>query len=199
MNNDLILYTNPRSRGQIALWLMEESGLKFKTEVVEFGSDFHLSGYRKINPMGKVPTLVHGDKVITEAAAICAYIADVFPETNLKPDQQNLADFYRWLFFASGPLEQAVTNNSLKIEIPKEREGMVGYGSFDKVIANLKINLKDKKYVAGNKFSAADVYVGAQIGWGLMFGTIPAEPEFVAYWNGLKDRPACSRSFNSNK
>lgn len=190
MPDQLTLYTNPMSRGRIARWMMEEAGQPYEVAILGYGEGMKDAAFRAINPMGKVPTLVHGDRIVTECAAICAYMADAFPDAGLAPAPADRADFYRWLFFAAGPVEAAVTNKALGVDVPPERLGMVGYGRMDDVLDALEQAVSGKTYIAGGAFSAADVYVGSQIGWGLQFKSIPARPAFVAYWDGLKDRPA---------
>mgnify|MGYP000886455837 CR=1 FL=1 len=183
-------YTNPRSRGAIARWMLEEIGQPYQTHVLEYGTTMKAPDYLAINPMGKVPTIVHDGQVVTEVAAICAYLAEAFPEAGLAPRPNERAAYYRWLFFAAGPIESAVVNNTLGFTIPPERRGMVGYGSYEDAVAVLEGRLAASPYVAGDRFTAADVYVGSQVGWGMMFKTLPVRPAFVAYWDRLKDRPA---------
>lgn len=190
--NKLTLYTHPMSRGRIARWMMEELGQPYDTVLLDYGTTMKAPEYLRLNPMGKVPTVTHGDRVITECAAICTYLADAFPEAGLMPADR--AAFYRWMFFGAGPLEAAVVNRSLGVEITAEQKGRVGYGCFDDVVAALKGQLAQQDFIAGPAFSAADVYVGSQIGWGLQFGTLPAEPEFAAYAARLRDRPAARRA-----
>lgn len=183
-------YTNPRSRGAIARWMLEEIGQPYQTHVLEYGTTMKAPDYLAINPMGKVPTIVHDGQVVTEVAAICAYLAEAFPEAGLAPRPNERAAYFRWLFFAAGPIESAVVNNTLGFTIPPERRGMVGYGSYEDAVAVLEGRLAASPYVAGDRFTAADVYVGSQVGWGMMFKTLPVRPAFVAYWDRLKDRPA---------
>ncbi len=190
----LKLYSNPMSRGRIARWMLEETGQPYEVEMVPFGPAMKSPGYRTMNPMGKVPVLVHDGRIVTEAAAICAYLADAFPQAGLAPAPPDRADYYRWLFFAAGPLEQAVTNNTLGVTVPEDRRGMVGYGSFDGTIDTLDAFLTGRDYVTGNGFSAADVYLGSHVVWGLQFGSIPARPSFAAYRDRLTARPAHIRA-----
>ncbi len=194
MTEDLVLYTNPMSRGRIARWMMEELGQPYRVEYLGYAEGMKSEAFLAINPMGKVPALVHGDRIVTEGAAICAYLADAFPEAGLLPDLRDRAPYYRWLFFAAGPVEAAVTDKALGVEVPPERKAMVGYGSLDDVFDALESAVAGRTYIAGDRFSAADVYVGSQIGWGLQFGTIPSRPAFVAYWDGLKKRDAHVRA-----
>lgn len=184
----LTLYTHPMSRARIARWMLEELGEPYETVVLDFATTMKAPDYLAINPMGKVPALRHGSRIITECAAICTYLADAFPEAELMPADR--ATFYRWMFFGAGPLEQAVTNAALKVEVPPDRRGMVGYGSLEQVVATLAARLDQSPYLAGETFSAADIYVGSQIGWGMRFGTLPAEPAFVDYWDRIGHRPA---------
>jgi glutathione S-transferase len=194
MSDDLILYTNPMSRGRIARWMLEEVGAPYSVHVIDFGGAMQAPDYLALNPMGKVPTLVHGDRVVTEGAAICAYLADAFPEAGLAPAPALRAAYYRWMFFAAGPLEAAVTNRALGVEVPPERHRMVGYGTFDRVLSTLEHAVTESPYFAGDDFSAADVYAGSQIGWGLQFNTIEHRPALVDYWDRIKDRPARIRA-----
>ncbi len=118
MSDPIIFYTNPQSRGRIARWMLEEVGAPYRTEYVSFGEAMKSPAYRAINPMGKVPTIVHGTRIVTECAAICAYLADAFPERDLAPPPAERADYYRWLFFCAGPLESAVSNRAFGFEVP---------------------------------------------------------------------------------
>ena len=191
--DSLTLYTNPMSRGRIARWMIEELGQPYATVMLDYGTTMKAPDYLAINPMGKVPTVTHGDHVITECAAICTYLADAFPEADLMPKDR--ASFYRWMFFAAGPLEQAVVNGSFgwKPGSPQEA-GRTGYGSLDQVVVTLTTHLAGRSFMVGDAFSAADVYIGSQIGWGLQFKTIPANDTLTAYWNGIKTRPALARA-----
>lgn len=188
--NELVLYTNPMSRGRIARWMLEEVGRPYRVEILGFGSGMKDEAYRRINPMGKVPTVVHGRRIVTECAAICAYLADAFPEAGLAPALDDRADYYRWLFFASGPLEAAVTNRSLGTDIPVEKQRMVGYGAYEHVMDALETAVANRTYIAGERFSAADVYIGAQLSWGLQYGTIEKRPAFEIYANRMTSRDA---------
>jgi glutathione S-transferase len=194
MADELVFYTNPMSRGRIVRWMLEEVGAPYRAELLEYGAAMRSPAYLAINPMGKVPALVHRGTVVTETAAICAYLADAFPEAGLAPPLDARGAYYRWLFFAAGPLEAAVTNRSLGLEPPDEKRGMVGYGSFERVMDALEHALGAGGHVAGDRFSAADVYVGAQVGWGLRFGSIEARPAFADYWARVGGRPAWRRA-----
>jgi glutathione S-transferase len=196
MADELVLYTNPMSRGRIARWMLEEVGQPYKAEILGFTGSMKSPDYLAINPMGKVPAIRHDDTVVTEAAAICAYLADVFPETGLAPapGSRLRGPYYRWLFFGAGPIEAANTNKALKLVVPAERTMMVGYGSQEGVLATLEDQLNRSEYIAGDRFTAADVYVGAQIGSGMMFGMIDKRPAFERYWGLVGARAAAQRA-----
>ncbi len=190
MTDELVLYTNPMSRGRIARWMLEEIGVPYRAEILQFGSSMKDEAYRAINPMGKVPTVAHGKTIVTECAAICAYLADAFPAAGLAPPPTARANYYRWMFFGAGPLEAAVVNRVLGVEVPPDRERMVGYGSFTDVMNTLELALRTNAYIAGDSFTAADVYVGSQIGWGLQFGSIEKRSVFEQYFGRLSLRSA---------
>jgi len=185
-------YTNPMSRGQIARWALHEAGADYEQVLVEWADK--PAALLAANPMGKVPTIVHnapgGDRTVTEAAAICLYLAEMHPAANLTPREDELASYLRWTFFASGPVEQAIMSRALKCEPTPEQEGMAGWGSFDRTIGTLKDHLADRDFVCGKRFTMADVYVGSAIDWGLTFGSIPPEVPFVAYAERFQAREA---------
>lgn len=188
----LTLYTNPMSRGRITRWMLEEIGAPYEVKLLDYDTTMKAPEYLALNPMGKVPTLVHDGKIVTEGAAICLYLADAFPQAGMIG--QDRAAYYRWMLFAAGPVEAAVTNTALGFIVPKERERMSGYGNFDLVRQTLESAVTQSDYIAGSQFSAVDVYVGSQIGWGMEFGTLPETPALRAYWNRIKDRPARLRA-----
>jgi glutathione S-transferase len=192
----LVLYTHPMSRGRIAHWMLEELGQPYEVVWLDYGTSMKAPEYLAINPMGKVPALVDGDAVVTEVAAICAYLADRFPEAKLAPPHGDRARaaYYRWMFFAAGPVEQSVVAKALGWQVPEGKSGMVGFGSHEAVIAALEKAVTPGPYVCGEQFTAADVYVGSSIQYGLQFGTIEKRPAFVEYAARLADRPALLRS-----
>lgn len=191
---ELVFYTNPMSRGRIVRWMIEETGAEYREEVLHYGTTMKAAEYLAVNPMGKVPAIRHGDQVVTECAAICAYLADAFPDAKLAPEPARRGAYYRWMFFAAGPLEAAVTNRSMGFKIEGEKQMMAGYGSFEAVMDALSVAVKASPWIAGDDFTAADVYMGAQIGWGLQFGTIEKRPEFADYAKRATDRDAYRRA-----
>lgn len=190
VNAELTFYTNPMSRGGIVHWMLEEVGCPYEIKTLEYGPEMKSESYLAINPMGKVPAIEHNGKVVTEVAAICAYLADAFPDASLAPPAGERSDYYRWLFFAAGPLEAAVSTRVCGFEPTEKQSAMLGFGTYELATEALASALKGRRYIAGDDFTAADVYVGSHIGWGMQFGSIDERPEFVDYWNGLKDRPA---------
>ncbi|MDI1295131.1 MAG: glutathione S-transferase family protein [bacterium] len=193
MPTTLTLYTNPMSRGQIARWMLEEVGEPYETVILDYAAAMKAPDYLAINPMGKVPAIVHEGQVVTECAAICAYLADAFPAANLAPATDARAAYYRWLFFAAGPVESAITNTALGFVLPEGRKRMAGYGTLDDTLNALEQAVSGPAWICGDQFTAADVYVGSQIDWGLAFGTMPSRPAFEAYAARLRERPAYKR------
>jgi glutathione S-transferase len=193
---DLTFYTMPQSRGQIVRWMLEELGEPYETAFLNPGS-LRSPDFLAINPMGKVPAIRHGDAIVTEAAAICAYLADAFPGAGLAPPPQDprRGPYYRWLFFAAGPVEYAVTAKALGLLAPAERRGTIGYGTFEDVVDAMETALSDGPYICGDQFTAADVYVGSQLWWGVsMFKILPERPAFAAYISRLEERPNWQRA-----
>jgi glutathione S-transferase len=194
MAKDLVFYTNPMSRGRIVRWMLEEVGQPYRTVILDYATNLKGPEYLAINPMGKIPAITHGDTVVTEGAAICAYLADAFPEAGLAPPTSDRGDYYRWLFFAAGCVEAAVTARSLGFEPKDDQKRTAGFGSLADTVDALEKAVAGKAYIAGGKFSAADVYVGSQIGWGMQFGSIERRPAFTAYFERLFNRPAALRA-----
>jgi len=194
---ELVFHTNPMSRGRLVRWMLEELGVGYRTVVQEYGGSMKSPEYLAINPMGKVPALQHRGVVVTEAAAICAYLADAFPQAGLAPaaDDPLRGTYYRWMFFAAGPVEAAVTARALGLLAPAEKAGMVGYGSYEHTVDALEqAALSASPWLLGERFSAADVYVGGQVDFGLGFRSIPERPAFSAWAERLRDREAYRRA-----
>jgi glutathione S-transferase len=189
---DLIFYTNPQSRGRITRWMLEEIGQPYDTQVIAYDR-LKDPEYLAVNPMGKVPAIKHRGQVVTEGAAICAYLADVFPAADLGPRDDEKADYYRWMFYAAGPIEAAVSNHAMGWVPTPERERMFGYGNFDRVIGVLDDLFSNRDFVCGNRFTAADVYVGSQIMFPMQFGMLPERDSFTRYRDRLQQRDAYKR------
>ena len=196
MADKLVFYHNPMSRGRIVHWMLEEVGAPYETKVVDLEKREHKSpAYLAVNPMGKIPAIVHGDTVVTETAAICTYLADAFPRAGLAPAIGDHArgTYYRWLFFAAGCLEPALVDRMVA-RAPVEREQMLSYGNYASALGALEKALAPGPWILGDRFSAADVYVGAQIGWGLYTKSLEPRPAFQSYLERCAQRPAYKRA-----
>jgi glutathione S-transferase len=195
MSEALVFYSSPMSRGRIVHWMLEEVGVPYRFEVVNLESqDQKKPGFLAVNPMGKVPAIVHRGTVVTECGAICAYLADAFPAARLAPpvDSPLRGTYYRWLFFGGTCVEAAVIDRMLS-RPPASRPGALGYGSYDDTVATLEKALTPGPYILGPQFSAADVYVGSQIGFGMMMKALEPRPAFKDYLDRLQERPAYKR------
>lgn len=182
--------------GRIVRWMLEELAVPYVTTLLDFATTMRSPEYLAINPMGKVPAIVHGKIVVTETAAICAYLADAFPGAGLAPPSDSLlrGPYYRWLFFAAGPIDAAVSNHALGITVPDELASKMGYGTYELAIDVLESAVSKGPYLLGETFSAADVYVGSHIGIGMQFNLIEQRPVFERYWSILSSRPAAIRA-----
>ena len=196
MNDELVFYTNPMSRGRIVRWMLEEVGSPYRTVVIELGKKIEDVEFLALNPMGKVPVVTHGSQVVTECAAICAYLADAFPDAGLAPPQGVRGPYYRWLFFGAGCIEAATIDAMLGVQVPPEREGTVGYRNLSAVIDTLEWAVQQNDYIAGPSFTAADVYIGAQLSWGMQMQTIEERPALRRYVDRVHDREALRRAEN---
>ncbi|PRX05509.1 UNVERIFIED_ORG: glutathione S-transferase [Martelella mediterranea] len=192
--SQLDFYTNPQSRGRMIRWMLEETGADYETHILTYNDTMKSEDYLAINPMGKVPAIVHDGRVVTECAAICAYLADVFPEAALAPAVDDRASYYRWLFFAAGPLEAATVNRAFGFVVPADRERAVGYGTFEHVMDTLDMRLSESPYITGDHFTAADVYVGSHVIWGIKFNMVETRASFQDYAEKLVVRPAFIRA-----
>jgi glutathione S-transferase len=196
MSDELVFYTNPMSRGRIVRWMLEEVGATYRTEILEYAASMKSPEYLAVNPMGKVPAIRHGDVVVTEGGAICAYLADAFPEAGLAPalGDHRRGTYFRWLFFAAGPIEAAVSARSMGWEAAPEKSRMLGWGSYDDVMNAIELAVSQGDYLLGDRFSAADVYFGSHVIWGMAFGGIEKRPALEAYAARLQARPASKRA-----
>lgn len=189
---EFTFYTVAMSRGQISRWALHEAGADYDHVMMDWGT--RPDSFRAINPMNKVPALVHHhgdhDHVITEAAAINHYLAETHPDKGLLPDAHEKAAYFRWMFFCAGPLEQAIIANSMGWEVSAEQSLMAGFGTYDLAVAAIQDWLSKNDFAAGDRFTMADTYIGSQVIWGIQFGTLPEKPEFRAYAERLMNRPA---------
>jgi glutathione S-transferase len=195
MSDEIIFYTNPMSRGRIAHWMLEEVGVPYRIELIDLDRGAQKRPeFLALNPMGKVPTIVHRGVVVSEAAAVCAYLADAFPKAGLAPalDDPRRGTYLRWLFFAAACGEPALTDKSSPRNNPPPSRSL-GYGSYDDTLNGLERAIEPGPYILGEKFSAADVYVGSLIAWGLMVESLEPRASFRAYADRLGKRPAMQR------
>jgi glutathione S-transferase len=195
-DDSIVFYHNPQSRGRIAHWMLEEVGVPYQTELLRFDRGEHKQPqYLAVNPMGKVPAIKHGDTVVTEAAAICAYLADTFPSANLAPptSSRERGTYYRWMFFGAGCVEPALVDRLFK-RPPVDRPGALGYGSYDDTLNALEQAITAGSWILGERFSAADVYVGSEIAWGMMAKAIEPRKSFQEYVARCGERPAFKRA-----
>jgi glutathione S-transferase len=192
----LTLYHAAPSRSSIVRWMLEELGEPYDVHVLSLmKGDQQRPNYLAINPMGKVPALKHGDVVVTEAAAICTYLADEFPQVrlNIPVGNPGRGIYLKWLFFSPGCIEPAITDRAFPRQ-EEPRRSMLGYGDFDTVMDVVARAVEPGPFLMGEQFSAADVVVGSTLRWGLMFGLLPTRPEFIAYVGRLEQRPALQRA-----
>ena len=194
MTSELTFYTNPMSRGQTVRWMLEEVGEPYETVILDYKTTMKAEPYLSINPMGKVPAIRHNGRVVTEVAAICCYLADAFPAANLAPPPPDRADYDRWIFFTSGPVEAAFSNKAAGFEPTPERQAMFGYGNYDLAMGALEQYLASKPYLTCDRFTAADLFVGAMVGFMLQFNLLEPRPAFTDYVARVTDRPAYRRA-----
>jgi glutathione S-transferase len=188
----LTFFTNPMSRGRIVRWMLEEVGAPYETVVTQWGSPD--PALLAANPLGKVPTIIHDGAVVSETAAICAYLADAFPDAGLAPRPEERASYYRWMFFTAGPVEAAMMDSHLGVTLPPEKEAMIGYGNLARAVDVLEGAVSAHDYVAGPRFTAADVYVGSSVDFFIQFGMLEKREAFARYLVRLRDRPAWVRA-----
>ena len=198
---DLTLYHIAPSRSSIVHWMLEEVGEPYDIHLLSMKrGENRQPDYLAINPMGKVPALRHGDVVITEASAICAYLADAFPQANLAPPigDPRRGPYLKWLFFSPGCIEPAIMDRAF----PRKESAPVaalGYGEFETVLDVVAKAVSKDQHILGRQFTAADVVIGSALRWGMAFKLLPERPEFVAYVGRLAERPALKRSEAKDK
>lgn len=190
MTDEIVFYTNPQSRGLTTHWMLEEIGCPYRMVVKEYGPDMKSPDYLAINPMGKVPALVHGKTVVTETGAILAYLADLFPGSKLAPSVGDRGAYYRWLFFVAGCGEPAMANKVAGWEPTPEKQRSFGYGSYQATMDTLEKAVAGKRFIAADHFTAADVYVASFLNFGMMFGVIEKRAAFETYVKPHVERPA---------
>jgi glutathione S-transferase len=193
----LTLYHAAPSRSSIVHWMLEELGEPYDIHLVSFKKGENCQpAFLAINPMGKLPALKHGDVVITEAAAICTYLADEFPRAklNVPVGSPSRGIYLKWLFFGPSCVEPAIMERAYPRKDTPPRAAL-GFGDFDTVVDVLaKAASAASPYLMGAQFTAADVIIGSGLRWGTMFKLLPERPEFKAYVTRLAERPALKRA-----
>jgi glutathione S-transferase len=195
-SDELVLYHAPRSRSITAQWMLEELGRPFRLQVLNLQRREHKQpDYLALNPMGKVPTLRHGEMVMTEAAAICCYLADTFPKAGLAVPvgDPRRGPYLKWLFFGPSCVEPALIDRLVGRGEPPN--AAAGYGTFDNLLEVVSRAVPGEAWLLGETFTAADVVIGAQLIWGQLSGSLPERPEILAYTSRLRTRPALERVF----
>jgi len=195
MADEIVFYTNPQSRGAITHWMLEEIGCPYRIEVLKFASTMKTPEYLALNPMGKVPTITHGNTVVTETGAILCYLADAFPDAKLAPPLGQRGAYYRWLFFVAGCGEPAMTSKAAGWNPDTvELQARFGYGSYERTIETVARTVEGRRFIAADHFTAADLYMAAFLNWGMMLGMIDKRPVFDTYVRPHIDRPAAKRA-----
>jgi glutathione S-transferase len=194
--SELTFYTHPMSRGRVVRWMLEEIGVPYTVETMQFGPEMKTPEYLAINPVGKVPAIKHGNTVVTEVAAICAYLADQFPEKNLAPPPHSMerGPYYRWLFFMAGPFEMATSALAYGWKIDSSNVQAVGCGRVEDSVNTLEKVLAQSPYICGDHFTAADVLVSSYLWWETMQKNIPQNEVFQDYIKRTENRPAAQRA-----
>ncbi len=200
MSDEIVFYHNPRSRAQMAHWMLEEVGAPYRIVPIDFEKgENRTPEFLAINPMGKLPTIVHRGVAVTETAAIIGYLADAFPTAGLAPalDDPARGTWFRWLVFGASAFEPALLDTMMKR--PEAPRANVGYGSYDEVLGALETMLEPGPWILGERFSAADVYLGAELAWAASFGApgIVERPRLAAYIERAKARPAYQRTISA--
>ncbi|TVP56491.1 MAG: glutathione S-transferase family protein [Halomonadaceae bacterium] len=194
--SELTFYTHPMSRGRVVRWMLEEVGVSYSVKALEYGPEMKAPEYLAINPMGKVPAIKHGNTVVTEVAAICAYLADQFPEKQLAPPPESpeRGTYYRWLFFMAGPFEMATSAKAHGWTIDDGNALSVGCGHLEDTINTLESVLAQTPYICGEQFTTADVLVGSYLWWEMSQKNIPPNQVFQEYVARTGSRPAAHRA-----
>jgi glutathione S-transferase len=196
MAEEIIFYTSPMSRGRMIQWMLEETGAPYRVELIDLQKNEQKNPkFLAVNPMGKVPAIVHRGVTVTECAAICTYLADAFPSAQLAPkiDDPARGVYLRWMFFGASCVDPGLIDRMLQRPVP-ERYQALGYGRYEDMVKVLEQAIKPGPYILGERFSAADLYISSQIGFGLMVKTLEASPAFQAYTARCTDRPAYQRA-----
>ena len=189
------LYWSPRSRSFTALWLLEETGHPYERVLTDISTGAQKTPeFLAVNPMGKVPALGDGDVAIAESAAICAYVAERFPDAKLAPPlgDPRRAKYLQWLFFGPSCIEPALIQIFTKLEVPSST---AAWGSATQVFDVLDKALEKGPWILGDDFSAADIVIGSGLNFAIrQFKMVPSRPAFDRYIDACVARPAFQRA-----
>ena len=197
----LTLYHAAPSRSSIVHWMLEEVGEPYEVHLLNLQrGDTRAADYLAVNPMGKVPAIRHGDVVVTETAAICAYLADEFPKAglNVPVGDRRRGPYLKWLFFSPGCIEPAMLDRAYPRKEPPPQAALA-YGSYETVLDVVADAVRKGPYLLGDRFTAADVVIGSVLRYGMMFKLLPERPEFTGYTGRLAARPAFARATAKDK
>lgn len=195
MSDEIVFYHNPMSRGRMVHWMLEEIGATYRIELLSFDKGEHKqAAFLTVNPMGKIPTIVHRGTTVTETGAIITYLADEFPAAQLAPliGEAARGTYLRWMFFAQGCIEPALIDRMLA-RPPGDKPMALGYGCYDDVVNTVEKALTPGPYILEDRCSAADVYIGSQLGFGMRTKCLEPRLVFQSYLGALSQRPAYQR------
>ena len=195
MSEEVVFYHNPMSRARMVHWMLEETGAPYRIELISFDKgDNKKPAFLAVNPMGKLPAIMHRGTVVTECGAIITYLADAFPAAKLAPgfDDPARGTYLRWMFFGQGCMDSALIDRMLS-RPPAGRPSALGYGNYDDVVGAVEKALDPGPYILGSRFTAVDVYIGSQLGFGMMTKSLEPRPAFLSYVGLLSQRPAYKR------
>jgi glutathione S-transferase len=189
------LYWSPRTRSFSALWLMEETGQPYERVLIDLSNGAQKTPeYLAINPMGKVPALQDGEVTLGEAAAICAYVAERYPQAKLAPATGDplRAKYLYWLFFGPSCVEPAMVQLATKVEM---NPTSAGWGDAQRVFDVVDATLSKGPWLLGDNFSAADIVIGSGLNFAVrLFKMAPSRPSFERYLDACAGRPAFQRA-----
>lgn len=198
--SDLLLYHAVPSRSITVHWLLEELGEPYDIELLSIEAEDHKRPeYLAVNPMGRVPALRHGDRIVTETAAICAYLAESFPAARLEvpAGAPGREQYLKWLFFAPVSAEPSVLWEALPLPDDLDYQPFTPVSDVAEVLAGA---VRDREFIVGDHFTAADVLIGSTVMWGTrLMPVLPALPELIAYWERLEQRPAWQRAWGEDQ
>lgn len=188
----MVLYTHPKTRGRNVVWMLEECGAEYETVLVNLSSGLQDPDFLAINPMGKLPALQYGDAVITEAAAIITFLADLYPQAQLAPSvgTAERGGYYRWLFFSVNSVEAALMEAAFHFNITPDMRKTLGYGSLERVLQTIDSQLAKQPYLLGNAFQSCDLVLSGLLMLAIRSKTLTPTAAMQDYLARIMARPA---------